>query len=105
MVGVAFSLGFLLGPSIGAYFSIGARLYNKFDPWPARLAIALSLLEMALIAVWMPETLATMKEEGKEASAPPPAKYIYLYPSHIPPFSTPLPLPPPHPLAFIIFGP
>lgn len=63
LVGASFSLAFLLGPSVGAYFSVGARARpDEFDPCPARLAMVLTGLELALLLFLMPETLAAKKK-------------------------------------------
>ncbi|KAL3125428.1 hypothetical protein niasHT_009877 [Heterodera trifolii] len=63
LIGGAFSLAFLIGPSIGAFFSIGARASGEFDPSPALLAIALTLAELALLVFFLPETLAKAKND------------------------------------------
>ncbi|KAI3414058.1 hypothetical protein GPALN_011524 [Globodera pallida] len=67
-VGGSFSLAFLIGPSIGAFFSIGARASAEFDPSPARLAMALTVAELALLLFLLPETLPRAKK-NEECSA------------------------------------
>uniref|UniRef100_A0A183BNN5 MFS domain-containing protein n=1 Tax=Globodera pallida TaxID=36090 RepID=A0A183BNN5_GLOPA len=64
-VGGSFSLAFLIGPSIGAFFSIGARASAEFDPSPARLAMALTVAELALLLFLLPETLPRAKKGSK----------------------------------------
>uniref|UniRef100_A0A183BJI6 MFS domain-containing protein n=1 Tax=Globodera pallida TaxID=36090 RepID=A0A183BJI6_GLOPA len=64
-VGGSFSLAFLIGPSIGAFFSIGARASAEFDPSPARLAMALTLAELALLLFLLPETLPRAKKRNR----------------------------------------
>jgi hypothetical protein len=54
---IAFSIGFLLGPIIGALFSIWAR--NNRDgnehwyAYPAAVALSLSLLDLVIIDLFM----------------------------------------------------
>lgn len=62
-MGASFSLAFLLGPSVGAYFSVGARASAEFDPTPARLAMALTGIELALLLFLLPETLPARNKE------------------------------------------
>ena len=63
VIGVAFSVGFLLGPLIGAYFSVQARGRGAeagggtFYVAPALFALTLSLINIAFIALCMRETL------------------------------------------------
>lgn len=59
-VGVAFSIGFLIGPMIGAYFSASAKLSNQtlpFNASPAKFAISLTIAELLAALVLLPETL------------------------------------------------
>eukprot|EP00058_Branchiostoma_floridae_P024960 XP_002610450.1 hypothetical protein BRAFLDRAFT_124265 [Branchiostoma floridae] len=64
VIGIAFSLGFLIGPSIGAWFS---RLSDEghFFSTPALFALTLSVCNIVFIAFFLPETLP----EGKRAKS------------------------------------
>ncbi|XP_068132472.1 major facilitator superfamily domain-containing protein 10 [Hyperolius riggenbachi] len=57
MIGVAFSLGFTLGPMIGAYFATHAASGELFYVRPAVLAILLSVVDLLFIFLLLPETL------------------------------------------------
>ena len=68
MIGIAFSCGFLLGPVIGAGFSVwGKRVAESGgDPYtvfryPALFALGLALLDIALLVSVFPETLPVEK--------------------------------------------
>uniref|UniRef100_A0A8C6Q2N8 Major facilitator superfamily domain containing 10 n=2 Tax=Nothobranchius TaxID=28779 RepID=A0A8C6Q2N8_NOTFU len=58
MIGVAFSLGFTVGPLMGAYFAISSRTSgNVFFQTPALLALAFSAADLLFIWLMLPETL------------------------------------------------
>lgn len=58
MIGVAFSLGFTVGPLLGAYFAISSRTAgNYFYHTPAMLALAFSTADLLFIWLMLPETL------------------------------------------------
>uniref|UniRef100_A0AAQ4PAN8 Major facilitator superfamily (MFS) profile domain-containing protein n=1 Tax=Gasterosteus aculeatus aculeatus TaxID=481459 RepID=A0AAQ4PAN8_GASAC len=58
MIGIAFSLGFTVGPLMGAYFALSSRTAgNVFYQTPALLASAFSVADLLFIWVMMPETL------------------------------------------------
>ena len=60
LVGIAFSLGFLFGPCIGALFS--AKLSpNTIYAYPAYLAIGLSLANLIFVAKYFTESLPQEK--------------------------------------------
>jgi len=67
VIGIAFSVGFLLGPLIGAYFSLQARELalqpggGAFYVAPALFALSLAIINVVFIAVCMPETLPRHK--------------------------------------------
>lgn len=65
MIGIAFSIGFLLGPITGALFSIWARQYRETnDYWyvyPAAVALALSIIDLIFIYFYLEETLPPHK--------------------------------------------
>ncbi|XP_004575678.2 major facilitator superfamily domain-containing protein 10 [Maylandia zebra] len=58
MIGVAFSLGFTVGPLMGAYFAITSKATgNVFYLTPALLALAFSTADLLFIWLMLPETL------------------------------------------------
>ncbi len=67
MVGAAFSLGFMFGPSIGAAFSVFGRTEDSFlaFQYPALFALSLTLLNIGLVTWLMPETLPAHQRVGR----------------------------------------
>ncbi|XP_034026847.1 major facilitator superfamily domain-containing protein 10 isoform X2 [Thalassophryne amazonica] len=61
MIGVAFSLGFTVGPLMGAYFALSARTGNVFYHSPALLALTFSTADLIFIWLMLPETLKNNK--------------------------------------------
>uniref|UniRef100_A0A7N8YM38 Major facilitator superfamily domain containing 10 n=1 Tax=Mastacembelus armatus TaxID=205130 RepID=A0A7N8YM38_9TELE len=58
MIGIAFSLGFTVGPLMGAYFALSSRTTgNVFYQTPALLALAFSAADLLFIWLMLPETL------------------------------------------------
>ncbi|XP_029943179.1 major facilitator superfamily domain-containing protein 10-like [Salarias fasciatus] len=58
MIGVAFSLGFTVGPLLGAYFAISSKTAGTvFYHTPAVLALAFSAADLLFIWLVLPETL------------------------------------------------
>ncbi|TRY95862.1 hypothetical protein DNTS_021393 [Danionella cerebrum] len=57
MIGVAFSLGFTLGPLMGAYFALRVKDTEVFYQGPAGLAVLFSLADLIFIFFMLPETL------------------------------------------------
>lgn len=58
MIGIAFSLGFTVGPLMGAYFAVSSRTTgNVFYQTPALLALAFSVADLLFIWLTLPETL------------------------------------------------
>lgn len=58
LVGVAFSLGFIIGPMVGAIFAVFAK--NSTGPWfvfPSLLALALAIGDLLVITFLLKETL------------------------------------------------
>lgn len=58
MIGIAFSLGFTVGPLMGAYFAVSSRTTgNVFYQTPALLALVFSVADLLFIWLMLPETL------------------------------------------------
>ncbi|XP_076006902.1 major facilitator superfamily domain-containing protein 10-like [Genypterus blacodes] len=57
MIGIAFSLGFTVGPLMGAYFALSSRSDQVFYQTPALLALAFSAADLLFIWLMLPETL------------------------------------------------
>lgn len=57
MIGVAFSLGFTLGPLMGAYFALRPVDAELFYQGPALLAVLFSVADLLFIFLMLPETL------------------------------------------------
>nr|XP_057926770.1 major facilitator superfamily domain-containing protein 10 [Doryrhamphus excisus]XP_057926771.1 major facilitator superfamily domain-containing protein 10 [Doryrhamphus excisus] len=67
MIGVAFSLGFTVGPVMGAYFAVADRTTGHvFFQTPALLALAFSTADFIFIWLALPETLT---QDGKGFSS------------------------------------
>lgn len=67
MIGIAFSLGFTVGPLLGAYFAISSKTTgNIFYQTPALLALAFSLGDLLFIWLMLPETLTVDVKVGYE---------------------------------------
>lgn len=62
MIGVAFSLGFTLGPLLGAYLAKRPKEVEEFYQGPALLALAFSIADLFFIFVMLPETLQKENE-------------------------------------------
>ena len=58
MVGIAFSIGFIVGPMTGAAFTLwGLNRTGNWWLWPAMFALTLSLVNIGFIAVFLKESL------------------------------------------------
>lgn len=59
MIGIAFSLGFTVGPLMGAYFAMSSRTSDEgvFHQTPALLALTFSVADLLFIWLVLPETL------------------------------------------------
>ncbi|RVE67903.1 hypothetical protein OJAV_G00086430 [Oryzias javanicus] len=58
MIGIAFSVGFTIGPLMGAYFAVASRTTgNVFYQTPALIALAFSVADLLVIWLMLPETL------------------------------------------------
>jgi len=80
LIGVAFSLGFLFGPMIGAAFSMwGKSQEGEWYMYPALFALALSILDILYIAVFLKESLPPAKRNSS-TSATLSQAYSYLQP-------------------------
>ncbi|XP_047197028.1 major facilitator superfamily domain-containing protein 10 [Hippoglossus stenolepis] len=65
MIGVAFSLGFTVGPLMGAYFALRSRTTGSvFYLAPALLALAFSVADLLFIWLMLPETLTKASSSG-----------------------------------------
>ncbi|XP_030374537.1 major facilitator superfamily domain-containing protein 10 [Scaptodrosophila lebanonensis] len=72
LVGVAFSLGFIVGPMIGAMFAIFSNKTASGGAWfvlPSLLALALSLGDLLILAFCLRETLPKEKRVREISSA------------------------------------
>ncbi|KAJ2356791.1 hypothetical protein GGF43_001853 [Coemansia sp. RSA 2618] len=77
LVGIAFAVGFTLGPSIGAYFarlpleSADAKSVFSYAPFAmaALFSLALLLAESLYLFVRLPETLHFRRDSGRAAAA------------------------------------
>ncbi|XP_066566646.1 major facilitator superfamily domain-containing protein 10 [Amia ocellicauda] len=68
MIGVAFSLGFTVGPMIGAYFALNPGKDEIFYLGPAVLALVFSAADLLFIFVMLPETLPKNNRVSSVAS-------------------------------------
>lgn len=68
MIGVAFSLGFTLGPLMGAYFALRRKDAEMFYQGPAVLAVLFSLADLLFIFFTLPETF---QKDNKGSSGTP----------------------------------
>ncbi|EGT59517.1 hypothetical protein CAEBREN_24231 [Caenorhabditis brenneri] len=65
LIGISYSLGFLIGPMIGAYFSTIASADAPFAS-PAAFSIALTLIEFVFL-FFLPETLDLKEQKSLDA--------------------------------------
>lgn len=65
MVGAAFGLGFIIGPVTGGFLSQWGYAL------PAFVAAALAFINLALVAVWLPESLTPEKRAAMPQKQPP----------------------------------
>ncbi|GCC20923.1 hypothetical protein chiPu_0019493 [Chiloscyllium punctatum] len=61
MIGVAFSLGFTIGPMIGAYFASSTGKDGSFFLQTAQLALVFAVSDLVFIFLFLPETLPRQK--------------------------------------------
>lgn len=65
MIGIAFSLGFTVGPLLGAYFAISSKTSDNISfQSPALLALAFSVGDLFFIWLMLPETLTVDAKVG-----------------------------------------
>ncbi|KAF7637352.1 MFS domain-containing protein [Meloidogyne graminicola] len=58
LIGICFSFSFIIGPSIGAYLTLNEQNNKEqFNYKPAQLAIYLTLIEIIILLLFLPETL------------------------------------------------
>ena len=63
-MGVAFSIGFVFGPSIGAMFSLMDKDSEKFYILPALFCIVLAVADILFLYAFLPETLPARARVG-----------------------------------------
>ncbi|XP_026858696.2 major facilitator superfamily domain-containing protein 10 isoform X2 [Electrophorus electricus] len=68
MIGVAFSLGFTLGPIMGAYFALRSADAELFYQGPALLAVLFSIADLMFILLMLPETLHKDSKGSSDSS-------------------------------------
>ncbi|XP_030647719.1 major facilitator superfamily domain-containing protein 10 [Chanos chanos] len=68
MIGVAFSLGFTLGPLMGAYFALRPKESEMFYQGPALLAVLFCVADLLFIFIMLPETLLQDNKASGESS-------------------------------------
>ena len=72
LIGIAFSVGFLIGPMMGAAFSAWSKSLKNNESWyiyPAMVAFILSLLDLVYIWIFFKETLPESKRRGSLGTA------------------------------------
>jgi len=68
LVGIAFSIGFLIGPIIGAAFSVWREGQGEFwYVYPAVFALFLAVLDIVFIAIFFTESLPEFRRHGSTA--------------------------------------
>jgi len=86
MIGVAFSLGFLVGPMIGAAFSLwGKEAGGDWYVYPALFALGLSIFDILFIAVFFKESLPAEKRSTTPLSS---TASTFIHPLHLFRFSS-----------------
>jgi len=69
LIGVAFSLGFLFGPMIGAAFSMwGKTQAGEWYMYPAVFALILSIVDVAYLAVFLKESLPPSRRNSSTSA-------------------------------------
>uniref|UniRef100_A0A8C7XXM5 Major facilitator superfamily domain containing 10 n=1 Tax=Oryzias sinensis TaxID=183150 RepID=A0A8C7XXM5_9TELE len=69
MIGIAFSVGFTVGPLMGAYFAIASRTTGSvFYQTPALIALAFSVADLLVIWLMLPETLTKNVEAASSGT-------------------------------------
>ncbi|PAV83840.1 hypothetical protein WR25_19581 [Diploscapter pachys] len=79
LIGVSYSIGFLIGPMIGAFFSTFASRDDGFSSAPAIFCILLTIIELAAILLLLPETL-DFENQKKRSSQPQESKHSLINP-------------------------
>lgn len=69
MIGIAFSLGFTVGPLMGAYFAMSSKTGHVFYQTPALLALAFSAADLLFIWLMLPETLTKDSKVSESSTA------------------------------------
>ncbi|XP_077157851.1 major facilitator superfamily domain-containing protein 10 isoform X2 [Paroedura picta] len=68
MIGVAFSLGFTVGPMLGAYLAMETEKGEIFYVWSALFAVMFAVTDLAFIFFLLPETLPKEKRVSSVSS-------------------------------------
>nr|CAG4644134.1 EOG090X09U7 [Lepidurus arcticus] len=72
LVGVAFSLGFMVGPMLGAWFAIGLKNQGLVGEWyqlPAAVSLALAVTNVVFVAVAFKESLPKERRSASLVSS------------------------------------
>ncbi|XP_059175618.1 major facilitator superfamily domain-containing protein 10-like [Physella acuta] len=78
LIGIAFSIGFVFGPTIGAAFSILTKDSEASVPslTPALFSLCLSLIDIVYVYLYLPETLPASKRLSAKSLLSHAAQYI-----------------------------
>lgn len=69
LIGVAFSIGFIVGPLIGAQFAVASKGSSEFYVGPALFALILALLDIVFLSIMFTESLPQEKRAHSVASS------------------------------------
>lgn len=69
LIGVAFSVGFIVGPLIGAQFAVASKGSTEFYVGPAIFALLLALLDILFLSLMFTESLPQEKRAHSVASS------------------------------------
>lgn len=61
LIGIAFSVGFVFGPLIGAVFAKSVQNTSEFYTGPAVFSIVITIFDILFVAFTLPETLPPSK--------------------------------------------
>nr|CAB3263791.1 major facilitator superfamily domain-containing protein 10-like [Phallusia mammillata] len=69
LIGVAFSIGFVFGPLIGASFARSVENTSEFYMTPALFSIVITIFDIVFVACCLPETLPASKRASSIAAS------------------------------------